>query len=293
MSMANDEQTGETDDAATRQKREIAGFYSRVASRYDAVGPAVFARLGELVVALAGIPAGIREGAQVLDVAAGRGANLFPAARAVGPTGRVIGIDIAPAMVEETTRALAERGLANAAMLRMDAEELTFADESFDVVLCSFAYFFFPHLERALAQFYRVLRPGGTLLLTAHGGTDERWQWYEDLLIAFYARHNLAWPLPVGGGHRPLGELRTMLIQVGFASVRVVPEAVEAVYADAEEWWAAKWTHGARRPLEAMPPNLLQAFVAEVNDHLAPLRLADGFHERWRVHCALGTKRES
>ncbi len=273
-------------DEASGQKREIARFYSRVASSYDAVGPAVFSRLGERVVALAGIDAG----AQVLDVAAGRGANLFPAAEQVGPTGKVIGIDLASAMVEQTARAIRERGLPNAAMVQMDAEDLAFADGLFDYVLCSFAYFFFPHLERALAQFCRVLRPGGTLLLTAHGGADERWHWYEELLLSCHARHGLPWPATVGGGHRPTGELQELLAQAGFADIRAVPEEIEAVYADAEEWWAAKWTHGARRPLEGMPPAILREFVAVVNARMTPLRQADGFHERWRILCVLGTK---
>src|SRR5262249_2767645 len=148
-----------------------------VAAAYDGVGPRVFARFGERSIAVAGIG----EGARVLDVAAGRGANLFPAAAAVGAPGKVVGIDLAPEMVALTARAIVERGLTNATMLCMDAEALCFADASFDVVLCSFAYFLFPHLDRALAECARVLRTGGTLLLTTHGMTDEHWAWYDDL----------------------------------------------------------------------------------------------------------------
>src|SRR5260221_12649006 len=76
-------------DEASGQKREIAGFYSRVAATYDAVGPAVFSRRGERVVALAGIDAGAR----AFDVAAGRGAKLFPRSELVGPTCQGVGID--------------------------------------------------------------------------------------------------------------------------------------------------------------------------------------------------------
>jgi ubiquinone/menaquinone biosynthesis C-methylase UbiE len=273
-------------EAEALHKRAIAGLYNRVAASYDAVGPAVFARFGERTVAVAGI----RAGDQVLDVAAGRGANLFPAAAAVGETGRVVGIDIAEAMVEETAHAIDERGLTNAAMLRMDAEELTFADASFDAVLCSFAYYFFPHLDRALSHFFRVLRPGGTLLLTAQGEADERWRWYEELLATTYERHSLPWPPTTGGGHRSLGELKKLLATAGFGGLRQVPVEVEAVYADEEEWWAAKWTHGARRPLEDMPPEVLREFVAEVSGRLGALREADGFHERWRIVCVLASR---
>lgn len=284
--MGDADSIGVDEEGAARQKREIADLYSRVAASYDAVGPAVFARFGEQVVAAAGIA----EGARVLDVGAGRGASLFPAAAAAGETGAVVGIDIAAAMVEETGRAIRERNVTNASMLRMDAEGLAFADASFDCVLCSFAYFFFPHLERALAEFSRVLRPGGTLLLTAHGGTDERWQWYEALLTATYARHNLPFPRPVGGGHRDFDELHELLTRVGFSGIQRIPIEVEAIDTDTAEWWAAKWTHGARRPLESMSPGVLREFVAEVNARLESLREAEGFHERWRIVCMRGMK---
>jgi ubiquinone/menaquinone biosynthesis C-methylase UbiE len=279
---------GRRGDDAALHKRAIAGLYNRVAARYDAVGPAVFARFGERTVAVAGI----RVGDRVLDVAAGRGANLFPAAAAVGETGRVVGIDLAEAMVEETARVIEERGLTNAAMLRMDAEDLTFADASFDALLCSFAYFFFPHLDRALGHFFRVLRPGGTLLLTAKGEADERWRWYEELLATTHERHNLPWPPTTGGGHRSLGELARLLATAGFGGLRQVPVEVDAVYTDEEEWWAAKWTHGARRPLEGMPPEILREFATEVEGRLGALRVreAGGFHERWRIVCVVATK---
>jgi ubiquinone/menaquinone biosynthesis C-methylase UbiE len=221
---------------------------------------------------------------------AGRGASLFPAAAAVGATGHVVGIDLAPAMVEVTARAIAERGLANATMRQMDAEDLRFADASFDVVLCCFAYFFFPHLERALVEFARVLRTGGTVLLTEQGAKDERWAWYEELLMATYARYSLPWPRMIGGGHRRLADLAELLMRTGFTDIRQVPVEVEAIYADSEEWWAAKWTHRARRPLESLPPNMLQGFVSESNSRLAALRQPHGFSERWRVVCLLGTK---
>lgn len=275
-----------SDDTVT-QKRAIADFYSRIAPRYDAVGPVVFARFGEQAVTLAGIQAGDR----VLDVATGRGANLFPAAAAVGASGSVVGIDLAEAMVAETAHSVQQRGLTNVSVLVMDAEDLIVADRSFDAVLCSFAYFFFPHLDRALSQFFRVLCPGGKLLLTAHGATDERWRWYEDLLVATFERHNLTWPPTDGKGHRSQEELTALLTQAGFDSVRWEPLEVEAIYADEEEWWAAKWMHGSRRPLEAMPPDILSAFAAEVKSRVARLREPDGLHERWRIVCAVALAR--
>jgi cation transport regulator len=93
----------------------------------------VFALFGRQAVAIAGVSAGDR----VLDLAAGRGANLFAAAEVVGLAGRAIGVDLAAAMVDETAREIQARGLGGlgtAEMLQMDAEALSFADATFDIV---------------------------------------------------------------------------------------------------------------------------------------------------------------
>jgi SAM-dependent methyltransferase len=64
----------------------------------------------------------------------------------------------------------------------MDAEKLDFPDTTFDAVLCGYAIFFFPNVLQALAEFRRVLKPGGLLAVSTQGTADERWQWWGELL---------------------------------------------------------------------------------------------------------------
>lgn len=130
------------------QKGRIADLYHRVASSYGQVEPSIFAYAGQQLVERIGMT----QRAQVLDLAAGRGANLFPAAQAIGSNGQVTGIDLAPGMVQETAAEIKRQHLSHATMIQMDAEHLTFPDISFDYVLCSFAIFLFPHLEQALTD---------------------------------------------------------------------------------------------------------------------------------------------
>jgi O-methyltransferase/aklanonic acid methyltransferase len=78
-------------------KANIASLYNRVASIYGRVGPDPFAYAGKGLVERIGI----HEGARVLDVGVGRGANLFPAAEKVGPHGKVIGIDLPPEVLAQ------------------------------------------------------------------------------------------------------------------------------------------------------------------------------------------------
>ena len=70
----------------------------------------------------------------MLDVASGRGAVLFPAAEAVGLTGKVVGIDLAQEMAHTTNNEAARQGL-HAQVQVMDAEHLDFPNEAFDRVL--------------------------------------------------------------------------------------------------------------------------------------------------------------
>lgn len=264
---------------------EIAALYNRVAAEYGRVGPPVFAHFGRRLVELASIA----EGAQVLDVAAGRGAVLFPAADRVGSAGRVVGVDLAEAMVRETTAEIARRGLTNAIMLQMDAESLAFPDASFDHVVCAFAIFFLD-VERALTEFRRVLRPGGMVAVTGATDGDERWRWYNDLLVAYRDRYGVALSPPRRGASWQPDELPSLLARAGFVDIRETVEEAEITYAGEGEWWASKWTHGARYPLERMPPAVLERFKAEALERLHPLRRPDGFHERWRIRCVMGRR---
>ena len=268
-----------------RQKEQIAGLYNRAAPAYGMVGPDFFSYAGRQLVERMALAAGAR----VLDVAAGRGANLFPAAEAVGPGGQVTGIDLARGMVAETTAEITRRKLAQASMLQMDAEHLTFADASFDAVLCSFAIFLFPHLEQALAEFWRVLRPGGKLGITVARDLDDLSHWYGAHLAAYHERYHF--PLSAGGGKGSnYEELPRYLSEAGFSAVQALAEQADFAYASAQEWWDARWTHGPRYHLEHMAPEVLAQFKEEVFARLVQEEQADGIRETLRFQYMLATK---
>ena len=203
-----------------RQKTDIAGLYHRVASTYGQVGPNPFDYAGQQLVKYVGITGGKR----VLDVATGRGANLFPASELVGPRGEVVGVDLAESMVEQTMEAIRQRGLQNATVMQMDAEQLAFDTASFDYVLCSFALFLFPHLEHALAEFLRVLRPGGRLGVTFAKNPDPLSIWYGERLTAYHQRYQF--PLRAGGNNLQPAQLPALLTSAGFSNVQVFHEDV-------------------------------------------------------------------
>ncbi len=266
------------DETTKAAKRKRARLYDRAAPTYDQVGPRRFARFGRRLVELAQIPAGAR----VLDVAAGRGAVLFPAAEQISPDGYVVGVDLSGPMAHETAAEIQRRGLTNAGMVQMNGEHLGLADRSFDALLCSFAIFWFIDPQQALAEFRRVLRAGGRLGIAMSGGQDPRWSWHDELLRAFNAREPILEDTGPSMNGKP-DELRAALLRAGFTGVRVTVEPFETVYADAGEWWATLWTHGSRAPLERMSPDLLNEFKREAFNRFDSLKGRDGFHETWLV----------
>jgi O-methyltransferase/aklanonic acid methyltransferase len=267
------------------QKERIADLYHRVASSYGQVGPNIFAYAGQQLVERIGMT----QGAQVLDVAAGRGANLFPAAHAVSPSGQVIGIDLAPGMVQETTAEIKRLHLSHAIMLQMDAENLLFPDASFDYVLCSFAIFLFPHLEQALSEFFRVLRPGGKIGITVAQDIDALSRWFGEHLTSYHQRYHF--PLRAGGGQgNNYSDLPLYLTEAGFINVETHQEQTGFVYANADEWWNARWSHGPRYALEHMDFQVLAQFKAEVFDKLSQEAQSPDIHSTLRFQYIIANK---
>jgi SAM-dependent methyltransferase len=113
--------------------------------------------------------AAISEGDRVLDVACGTGVVTRAAARRVGDSGRVVGLDLNPAMLE-----VAARVAPTLTWQQGDVADLPFQNAEFDVVVCSAALFFFPDLPGALAEMARVVRPSGTVALLTFAGLAEQ-----------------------------------------------------------------------------------------------------------------------
>ena len=100
-------------------------------------------------------------GLRILDLACGPGTLSYPIASSVAPDGEVVGIDLAPGMIELARRE-APPGLPVRFEL-MDMEDLRFPDHSFDAAVCGHGLQFVPDLRRALAETVRVLKPGSRM----------------------------------------------------------------------------------------------------------------------------------
>src|SRR5262245_29963140 len=107
--------------------------------------------------------AGIAPGMRVLDVGSGTGAVAFHAAEFIGPSGEVIGTDLASAAIETATRAAAARGLSHVSFRQGNPAEMTF-ERPFDAVVGRYVLLFQEDGSDMLRRLAKHVRPGGIIL---------------------------------------------------------------------------------------------------------------------------------
>lgn len=148
------------------KKERVRGVFDSVASRYDLMNDVMSGGLHRLWKRFTIAKSGLRPGQQALDVASGSGDLALGLARRVGRSGRVIVTDINAAMLAEGRNRLLNAGIAgNVQYVLADAEALPFTDASFHCVTIGFGLRNVTDKDAALASLYRVLKPGGRLLV--------------------------------------------------------------------------------------------------------------------------------
>lgn len=234
------------DDHAARAARAYgaaADHYLRPALGFwDRFGAATASRLP------------LEPGGQVLDLCCGAGASAIPAARAVGPTGHVVAVDVAAPLLDAARARAADEGLANIEFRLRDARSTGLPDASFDAVICVFGVFFAANMEAFTAEMWRLVRPGGSLALTTWGaGLFEPadrlfWDAVGELSPALYKAFN------------PWDEITTptrlagLFNRAGIDAVEV--EAVPGQHRldDPTDFWHIVLGSGYRATVEALEP---------------------------------------
>ncbi len=144
----------------------VKGVFDSVAGRYDLMNDLMSGGLHRVWKHFAIEIADVHRGQVVLDLAGGTGDLAAKFARQVGPQGLVVLADINAAMLAEGRRRLVDRGVAgNTAIAQVDAENLPFADGSFDCISISFGLRNVTDKAAALRSMLRILKPGGKLVI--------------------------------------------------------------------------------------------------------------------------------
>lgn len=193
-------------------------------------------------------------GARVLDACCGSGASAIPAAEVVGPTGSVVGIDLAENLLELARAKAKQLGLEQAEFRTGDITRLPFTDETFDAVVCVFGIFFVPDMETALRELKRATRASGKIAITTWGPRV-----FEPANTAFWDSVRRTRP-DLYKGFNPwdrisdVDGLRALFDAAGMSEVEIVAESGSQTVNGPDDWWAMVNGTGYRGTLEQLSP---------------------------------------
>lgn len=233
-------------EAADRAARA----YSAAADHYDRPALGFWDRWGEATVSrLALTP-----GQKVLDLCCGAGGSAIPAARAVGPEGQVLAVDLAVPLLELGRAKAAGERLANIEFRAGDATSSGLPGESFDAVACVFGVFFAKNVPAFVAEMWRLARPGGTLAVTTWGqgwcepASTVFWESVRDVDTALFR------------GFNPWDEITTpdklegLFTRAGIDGARADAVSGEQVLERPEDFWDVVLGSGFRATVDALQP---------------------------------------
>jgi SAM-dependent methyltransferase len=244
---------------------DAASTYSAAADHFDALP--FWDRYGRRTVERAAL----RPGERVLDACCGTGASALPAARAVAPGGHVLGVDLAEPALALARRKARDHGLDNVEFRLGDVTATGLEDGSFDAVICVFGIFFVDDMEAAVAELWRLLRPGGRLAVTVWGP-----RFLEPATGAFWAAVGREDPAAVRA-FEPWTRVTSppALARLLGPGAAVEPEAGREPVPAPEDWWPMVLGTGFRATIERLGP----AAAARIQgDNLAWIR-ANGVRE--------------
>jgi ubiquinone/menaquinone biosynthesis C-methylase UbiE len=229
-------------------KLKAALTYNAAADSFDSEPLGFWSRIGLRTVDLLEL----EPGARVLDVGCGAGSSAIPAAEKIGPSGHVIGVDLAEKLLELADRKASARRLTNVTFEVGDMERLTYPDCWFDAVVSVFSLFFASDMVAQTRELWRMVRPGGRLAITTWGprvlepGASAWWAAVEEVrpdLVSFIR----PWERIVDSD-----SLRAVFEEAGIPDVQVIEEDGRQLLRSTDDWWTIVLGSGFRWTVEQL-----------------------------------------
>lgn len=221
-------------DEIREKQRELWERFSPGWGKWDQVTLPMLSPIGDRMIEVIGI----KENSVHLDVAAGTGEPGLTIARMAGK-GRVVMVDFSPGMLYFARRRAETLGLDNVEFEECSADDLPFEDDSFDSITCRMGLMFFPDTQAAVAEMYRVLKPGGKVAVAVWAGAEKN-IWASIPMEAIAKEVNLQTPGADAPGmfrFATAGDLEKMFDDAGFRNIREEDVYGEMISKSAEEYW--------------------------------------------------------
>lgn len=226
-------------------------------------------------------------GQSVLDVATGTGNIAIEAAKKVGTSGSVIGIDIATELLRIAQQKIQAENLFNVQLIEVDAEAYQPQSNEFDAIYCSYAIMLFPNIPTILRNWYRCLKSGGLIAFTCSSEDS-----YSALsIIEACAKHGITLP----NLHEPLGtpdRIQHLLTQAKFNQIEIRSRQL-GTYLSLEKaqsrWNGQFWLH-IDNPLRELNPEKIRLIKASYDDEIAALETAQGIWQEELIYYVVARK---
>lgn len=207
---------------------------------------------------------------QVLDVASGTGEPGLTIAALI-PNGKVTGTDLSEDMLVIATENAELKGLSNYEILTTDVCELPFEEDTFDAISCRMGFMFFPDMQLAARQMYRVLKSGGRLSTSVWDGPQNN-NWITTIMSVIQKHIVPPPPAPGAPGMFRCAEpdlISNLLKNVGFKNVTTQEVRGEVDYLSFDRYWEIMLDIGA--PIVAALSGADSSTIATIRAEVADL----------------------
>lgn len=225
-----------------------------------------------------------------LDVATGTGVMALEAARHL-PAGSVVGVDLSDGMLRQARAKAQAQQLHNATFRQMDADDLDFPPDHFDIVTCSFGLFFMEDMEGAMRRLARTVKPGGQIAISSF--TETAFSPFAPAFLSLYEAFGKQAPPLSWKRLADVAVIEKLYRAAGITDLVFHHEPLGYALQSEQQWWDVVWNAGFRGLLNQLSESEREAFKTQ---HLDTVRALCRKGESWLdtgAIIAIGKKRSA
>lgn len=252
------------------EKQAITSVFDLVAQKYDNPSLRFFPACADKLINYAKIT----PKQKVLDIATGTGVVAMAAAQCLQGTERVQAIDLSKKMIHQAQEKAKHTGIDTIDFHVMDAENLNFQSNSFDVITCSYGLFFMPNMSAALKSWLRVLKPGGKLIFSSFA--PSAFQPLTEIFIKNLAEYDVVPPTPRWLQLAEEELCKQILLDNGFEQAQVTQDQLGYHLLKFSNWWEVIQSAGYRGLYEQLPQEHRAEFEKKHKIEIEKIATKDG-----------------